>query len=216
MTARRKALLWAGVVVACGILVLVKVRLESGAELDRARAARARGDADMAGLHYRRAIRWYTPFSSSVEGAVTDLWAFAAEREGAGAAAQALQLYRDLRAALYAIRHLAEPYRDVRDRAEERIAELMAREPPTTVEDRAKTVEQRRVDFLGELRSVSAPDVAWSVALLIGFFGWVACAATFFWRGFDREGRLVPRPAAWWAAGLVLFFALWVVGMTQA
>lgn len=216
MTARGKAAVWAGVAVASVVLVFVKVRIESGGELDRARAARARGDTDLAGLHYRRAIRWYSPLSGSVGEAVSELRALADERERAGASSEALRLYRDLRGALYAIRHVTEPYRDVRDAVEEKIATLMAREPPTTVADRGKTEEQRRAEFLAELRSVPTPDVGWSVALLVGFFGWVGSAATFFWRGFTPEGRLVGRPALLWGALVVGFFALWVVGMTQA
>jgi hypothetical protein len=197
-------------------MVFVKVRLESSAELTLARAARDRGERDLTGLHYRRAIRWYTPLSSSVEAAVGELRGLAQEREGAEAPADALALYRDLRGALYAIRHLTEPFREVRDQAEERIADLMAREPPTTVEDRQKTTEERRVFFLAQLRGVQAPDVGWTVALLIGFFGWVAAAAIFFWRAFTREGKLLPRPALLWGSLLVACFALWVVGMTQA
>jgi hypothetical protein len=217
VTARGKALLWAGVALACLVLVFVKVRLESGEELTLARAARDRGERDRAGLHYRRAIRWYTPFSSSVEAAVDELKRLAQEQEGgAGAPADALALYRDLRGALYAIRHLSEPYREVRDEVEERIAHLMAHQPPTTVEDRKRTTEERRVFFLAQLRSVQAPDIGWTVALLVGFFGWVASAAVFFWRGFTREGKLLPRPALLWGSLIVACFALWVVGMTQA
>jgi hypothetical protein len=215
VSARGKALVWAGVVAACILLVFIRVRVESGSELDRARAAQAKADRDSAGLHYRRAIRWYTPGSSSVEAGVSELWALAEAEEKAGRAAPALQLYRDLRGGLYAIRHLWEPYREVRDRAEERIAELMAREEPAPM-DRGKSVPERRAEFLAQLRGVRAPDVAWSVALLIGFFGWVAAAAAFFWRGFTREGKLLPRPALWWGAAVVALFALWVVGMTQA
>lgn len=216
MTARGKALLWAGVVLVCLVMLFVKVRLESGSALEAARAAKVKGDKELTGLLYRRAIRWYSPLSSSVEAGVKELWELAAAAEKASANGEALGLFRDLRGALYAIRHVIEPYLELREQAEERIAALMSKEPPTTVEDRSKSEEDRRSFFLAQLRSVHAPDVAWTLALLLGFFGWVASAAVFFWRGFTREGKLRAWPAARWAACLVACFALWVVGMTQA
>jgi len=216
VTARQKALLWGGVVLVCLVLVFVKVRVESGAALEHARAAKVKGDADVTGLLYRRAIRWYSPLSSSVAAGVEELWALAEEREKSGKPSEALALYRDLRGALYAIRHVTEPFKDERDRAEEKIAALMAKEPAATALDQKRSEEERRVVYLAQLRGIHAPDVAWTIALLLGFFGWVACAALFFWRGFTKAGVLVPRPALRWGAGVVLCFALWVVGMTQA
>jgi hypothetical protein len=216
VSARQKALLWTGVIFGCGVLVFVKVRIESGAELDLAHAARLKPDIDAASLHYRRAIRWYTPFSSSVATAVRELEELASMKAKDGDSARALALYRDLRGALYAIRHLREPYREVRDRTEERIADLMAAEPPAAEIDRGKSAALRRSEYLAMYRNVPTPSVAWSVALLAGFFGWVAAGATFFWRGFTREGLLVARPALFWGGLVVVFFALWVVGLTQA
>ena len=215
-TTRGKFVLWIGAALICLALVVVKVRVESGLALEAARVAAAKGDLDVAGLLYRRAIRWYTPLSSSVQDALRELGALADQREKAGAAGVALELYRDLRGALYAVRHVLEPYKDIRDQAEEKIAALMAREPTQVVDEKAMTEEARRIKYLGQLRGIRAPDVAWTLTLLFGFFGWVAGAALFFWRGFTPDGVLVARPALLFGAVTIGCFALWVVGMTQA
>jgi hypothetical protein len=216
MSARRKAAVWAIVVVVCAIVVVVKVRVESSAALEQARALRDRGETMAAGLWYRRAIRWYTPLSSSVETAAGELWALAEASLRAGKPREALGLFRDLRGALYAIRHVLHPYRDVRERCEEQIASLMAAEPATTELDRGKSQTERRALYLAQMRSIGEPDVLWSIALLLGFFGWIAAALSFFWRGFTPDGALLARPAVLWGGVGVACFALWVVGMMHA
>lgn len=216
LSPRGKYLLWACAGLVCLVLIFVKVRVESSLALEDARVAKNKGELDLAGLLYRRAIRWYTPWSSSVAEALAELESLAQERERAGAAGLALELYRDARGALYAVRHVFEPHKDVRDRLEEKIADLMAREETQVAEDKPLSPQARRDKYLAQLRGVRAPDVAWTLALLFGFFGWVAGAALFFWRGFDHDGVMLARPALRFGAATVLCFALWVVGMTQA
>jgi hypothetical protein len=56
----------------------------------------------------------------------------------------------------------------------------------------------------------------WSVIVEIGFIGWLGCAVGFIFRAIDDQNRLNKRSAAIWGSLIVLFYALWVLGLVKA
>lgn len=56
----------------------------------------------------------------------------------------------------------------------------------------------------------------WSLVVIIGFFGWIGSAFAFIFKAIDAENRLVKRNALIWGVLIVVFYALWVAGLTNA
>jgi hypothetical protein len=59
-------------------------------------------------------------------------------------------------------------------------------------------------------------DGLWSIVTLIGLFGWVFSALVFLFKVFPERGQFNARPARLWGTLLLIFYAVWVVGMLQA
>ncbi|MBU1628334.1 hypothetical protein KKB18_13275 [bacterium] len=56
----------------------------------------------------------------------------------------------------------------------------------------------------------------WSHVCVWGFVGWIASAFLLIWQGFTKDGELVTKKAFIWGILIVIFYALWVVGMRFA
>jgi len=56
----------------------------------------------------------------------------------------------------------------------------------------------------------------WGLICVVGFWGWALATVGFIFKGFPSGGVFKARPAALWGGIVVLFFIIWIVGMTHA
>lgn len=56
----------------------------------------------------------------------------------------------------------------------------------------------------------------WSIIVELGFFGWIGSTIAFIFRGIDENDHLVKRKALFWGVSIVVFYALWIIGLNNA
>lgn len=196
-------------------MIYLKVFLSSRAEFRTAEAALAKGNDREAIIHYERAILWYLPIGGYVEPSAEALWKLATALEEKDKKL-ALEAFRSLRSGFYAARSFYTPGKEWIARSDEKIAALMAQEPPYSEADKKKTVEQRTEEALAILKRPLKPHTGWSIVLEIGFWGWVAGVLLFIMTGFNAENRVIPKRGLLLGGWIVFFYTLWIVGMMNA
>lgn len=198
-------------------LIVLKVFISSRSEYQRAEAAIAKADPLTALTHYERAILWYLPIGGYVEPSASAIWQIATDLESQGEKKDALNAYRSLRSAFIAARSFYTPGLDWIARSEEKIAVLMAAETVYSEADRKKSLEQKTAEALAILRRPMKPNTFWSIMVVVGFLGWASGTLMFIWKAF-REGttKIRLKPGILWGSVVVVFYALWIIGMTKA
>jgi hypothetical protein len=197
------------------VLLLVKVSYHAQHEFARGQTAEARGEIQQAIVHYERAIKWYTPLSKVVGLAVERLWALGATAEQQAEFALALEAYEALRASLYATQSFYVPYKDWIVRSEEKIALLMARRAPAT-QHAPERLPHEVARFTAMLQRDTAPHPGWTMLIELGFFGWVGCTILLIWHATSLQGVWVWQHGIGWGSGIVICFAIWLIGMWLA
>ena len=192
--------------------------VESGNAFEQAVEAEKAGDLPRAIEQYQYAARWYTPASSVPDEAALALIRLGGEAEARGDRDLALKAWRRLRGAILATRGLTTPLEVHLELANTRLATLMAQQQledgGPTVRDRSK--EQLIADHLALLRLDPAPHSGWSLLIVLSFIAWIVTTVMAIWRGLD-ENIAVRAPALWrWGGSSVLFFALWLLALSQA
>lgn len=205
------------VVVAAVVLAAFALRVVTSAasELRAGDAARARGEPELAVMHYRRSARWYAPASPYHVRALDALATIGAEAAAQGDSELALSAERAVRAAILSARSFYTPEQERLARANEHIAALMASLPAPPI-DAGKSREVLRREHLALLAEDNAPDVFWTLVLLSGFVAWVGGAFVFTVRAIDAEDRWIVPEVKRWGAVIGAGFALFVVGMLLA
>ncbi len=209
-----------GIAVLCIIfflfLVILKVFISSQQEFSLAETAYAQKDIRTAITHYERAIFWYLPVGGYVEPSAKQLWKIAEALESTDKTL-ALEAYRILRSAFYATRSFYTPGQEWISRANPKIALLMAEDTNYSEADRKKSIEQKTEEALAILERPLKPDPFWSIILEIGFLGWVSGVLIFIWRAF-REGstQIILKRGILWGTVIIVFYALWIIGMAKA
>ena len=56
----------------------------------------------------------------------------------------------------------------------------------------------------------------WAIACEVGFFGWVGCTIGFIFRSFGEDDSFCGKRGLFWGGLVVVFYALWVLGMARA
>lgn len=210
----RRAIAWAVVVTAVLAAVWVKVRVEAGQSLQRAKTMEAKQDLDMAIVVYRHTVRWYSPGSGPVADAVERLQSIAETSEEAGEAERALLAWRALRSGLFAVRSFYQPYDGQITLANTRIAYLMARQEGSAPNDELARREAHHAELLATDHS---PAVGWSLLAVFAFAAWIITLLGIATRAFDdRTGTLIRSAALRWSAASVVALALWMTGLSQA
>ncbi len=198
------------------LMVYLKVFLSSKKEFQKAETAFSEGNYRLAIRHYERTMLWYLPLGGYVEPAATQLWRVAEileEKEDK----MALEAYRSLRSAFYATRSFYTPGQEWIDRSNIKIARLMAEQTHYSEVDRRKSIDQKTEEALTILTRPMKPDPFWSMVLVIGFLGWVSGVLMFIWRAFRGEGtQIIARQGVKWGSVIILFYALWIIGMAKA
>ncbi len=166
--------------------------------------------------HYERAILWYVPLGGYVESSAQRLWDIAGilEKEDKKLS---LETYRMLRSAFYATRSFYTPGQPWIDKANPKIAALMAEETNYSKADRKKSIAQKTEEALAVLERPMSPDPFWSMMVVLGFLGWASGVLLFIWRAF-REGstQVMLKQGLLWGSVIVVFYALWIIGMSNA
>lgn len=193
----------------------IRVVTSSKAELDVGDSRRRSGDIEAAIVHYRRAARWYAPFSPFHVHALMALENLAAYAEQRGDVELALSGYRAIRSATLSTRSFYQPEEARLNVANRHIAALMAGLPAPPM-DAGKSKEQLEREHLALLNANPDPKLGWTFVLLFGFAAWIAGAFAFTLRAIDDDDRFVRREALRWGAVIVAGFALFVLGMALA
>ncbi len=192
---------------ACVLCAVMWTRalLEARAEQAHAQAALARRDDAQAIVSYRRAARWNAPGNVYASESLAALAKLAASLEARGELDQALAAQRAIHAAIHASSGFVILERDRLAQADQRIAALMAQQPPPEI-DAGRSEQARRELYLSLLQGRS-PNSFWVVFALLGCVTWIVAAAIFLLRGVDRRGRVVRRIAR--RSGLMLLIG-WI------
>jgi hypothetical protein len=210
-----RALVIVGASLAVLLLVMSgRALLEARAEAAHASAAIASGDLDLAIVKLRASARWDAPFNVFAARSLTRLVQLAELAEQRGEHERALSAYRSVHAAIQATRSFYTPHTEVLARADERIATLMAREPPAGIELRRSEAD-RKADYLA-LLSASDPRPFGVLLAFLGFVTWVGSAVVFLSWGVDQEGRILRQVARRSVLCLLLGWIVFAVGLRIA
>ena len=52
--------------------------------------------------------------------------------------------------------------------------------------------------------------------MVISFLGWIGCTMGFIFGAYEKDDRFNNKKALKWGAAVVVFYALWVLGMVYA
>lgn len=202
-------------VIAFGLLVVlaIKISFHSYQEYQAGEKAIVQKNWKQSIVHYERAIKWYMPFSQAVQQSGERLWEIATVAEQRQDFRLALEAYRALRSALYAVESFYIPHRKWIPQCDERIASLMAtlqkpQEPEQAAADKSR--------FLEMLQRDTSPHLGWSLVMEIGFLGWIGFTILLIWYAYNAAGELVWQRGVLWGSGIVLGFVLWIMGMLFA
>ena len=205
----------AALAVAVGLGVIVTRVFWDGRQALRAGdAAMQKQDTTEALVEWRRAARWYAPGAPHVVAAYGRMEELARAAEARGEDALALEAWRGIRSSSLATRSFYTPFADKLDAANQRIAELMARQEVAA--DKGKDLAERRALHLGFLERDDAPSLGWSALALLGFAAWVGGGFWFARRGVTADDRLDRRNALRAAALVTVGLVLWMLGLYKA
>lgn len=198
------------------LMVIIKVYYRSMTEFKIGEEAFNKQDLNEAITHFERSIHWYTPLNKYVAGSAERLWEIGEIAEKQNDIKLALLAYRSLRSSFYAVRSFYTPYKEWINKCDEKISSLVAAEDTPFESEKKKGFKQRKAEALKILKTDRAPHVGWSIFLEIGFVGWVTCTIMFILKVFTGEKGFEGRKALFWGPIIILFYAMWIIGMMKA
>ncbi len=174
---------------------------------------------------YQQAMRAYLPFTKTSEQGAMGLerLALAAETRLSEASSQesrryyrtqALEAWRRLRGGIWATRSFLKPFEDRLDRADSRIAELMADEIldsglQEVIRGRDRT--QLVADHRALLARDPSPSSVFALLCFLLLCGWIGSIFALIFKGFDREGHLQHAPFWRCAISALGCFGGWMI-----
>ncbi len=164
---------------------------------------------------FDRSIRWYAPFNPYVRKSAERLWEIGLQAEREGDIRLALIATRTIRRAFYAATNVCTPGTDWISKCDARISELMRVEQGEE-ENLGGSIRPGKSEF--PRQESRWPSSLWSIITEIGLVGWIGSVMGFIvfsCRG-NRKLRLLTYPAFVWGGCALIFFALWLFGMTRA
>lgn len=198
------------------LMVVIKVYYRSMTEFNIGEEAFKKQEINEAITHFERSIHWYTPFNRYVAGSAERLWEIGENAEKQKDTKLALLAYRSLRSSFYAVRSFYTPYKEWINKCDEKISSLVAAQETPFESEKKKSFKQRKAESLKILKTDRAPHVGWSIFLEIGFVGWVACTIMFILKVFTGEKGFQGRKALFWGPIIIIFYAMWIIGMMKA
>jgi hypothetical protein len=195
-------------------VMTLRAFLEARAASASARVALQRGDLQQGIVHLRGSARWDAPFNGYAADARAQLGQLAEACEARGDSVCALSAWRSLHAAIMATRSFYTPHQEQLARADERIASLMAREPPPPIEGQRSEAD-RKAEYLALLQPRD-PNPFGVLLACLGFATWVGSTVVFLSWGVDREGRILRAVAKPSVLCLLLGWIVFAVGLRIA
>ncbi len=209
---------WAWALAVLVVLGGLAVRLALDAErhLTAGREAQAAAQSEEAQDHLQWAMRAQLPGLSAPLEAADLLEGIAREALARGDDPTALRALRRLRGGILGTRHLWSPFGDRLERTNRELAAVTARTQVAEGFAGGKSVEALTEEHLRLLQLEPTPTLVASLAVTLGFFGWIGGAFGFIFRGLDRDLRWVPKVGPRWGLFTVACFALWIAGLCIA
>jgi len=150
--------------------------------------------------YFDRSLHWYAPLNPYVERSAKQLWEIGERGEKEKDTRLALIAYESIRNGFYGASSFFRPGQDWVQSAERKIHALSALQGGAETAQASKDPQ---------------PHVLWSVAVVIGFLGWIGSLmgliVVIFKQGEARRGKGV-----FWLGSSLLCFILWLVGMINA
>ena len=158
--------------------------------------------------YFDRSLHWYAPLNPYVERSARRLWEIGERAEKAGDTRMARIAFESIRNACYGTSHVFTPGSEWIVRAESRIKRLSGGRDYGHGEE-AKAAETAKSPH---------PHALWSLAVVVGFLGWVGSAVGFIVSVMRKnQGTGSPfRKGLVWICLILGFAALWVAGMVMA
>jgi hypothetical protein len=158
--------------------------------------------------YFDRALHLYAPFNPYLERAATRLWEIGEKAQKEGDLRMARIAFESIRNASYGTTHVFTPGREWIERAESRINRLAAGASHGN-EGSAEPWSPKKGPY---------PHALWSVAVVLGFFGWVGSVLGFISTVLrnDQGNKRAPRRILVWLSLIVACGALWFAGMVLA
>ncbi len=160
---------------------------------------------------YERVILNHFPSSPYTERAIKELLLscekFPEEKEK-------LYCYETLRSSLIQIRSLHEPYSEILERINPKIANLRANLKNKLDQGDGKEYERNFHIQLEILSYDNAPSLFWSFVTVFSLLGWITSLIFIICRGFKKP--INKRCIAFGGLSYLLFFLLWVLGLWLA
>ncbi|MDP2645596.1 MAG: hypothetical protein Q8P24_11710 [Desulfobacterales bacterium] len=187
-------------VVLVGVLVLVWAvnYWRSAQNFRQGRALLDDGKVVDAITFFDRTLHAYTPFNPYVENAAQQLWEIAEQAREKKDIRMALIALETIRQGYYASQSFYLPGRQWIRRADAMIFRLSGTAGPEN--------------------NPAAPNVFWSVAVLVGFLGWICAVVCFIAKSFGgaENFSFKSRRTALFAVAGGIFYVLWILGMMKA
>lgn len=185
---------------------------EGRAEMEAARRAAASADLQGQILHLGRAARWRMPLARHDDEAIDALMSLGEQLEARGEEGRmdALRAYREARRALLATRSWGVPEPESFERANARIAALMALQEADYSSDLSGEGEQEAW-HLERLSEVPGPRPGLANAAALSFVAWVVAVVGFVVFAIDAQGRVRARPAVRWGVVALALMVGWMV-----
>jgi hypothetical protein len=158
--------------------------------------------------YFDRSLHWYAPLNPYVERSAKRLWEIGEGAEKKGDSRMARIAFESIRNAYYGTSHVFNPGSEWIDRAESRIKKLAA----------GGAYEHGENSMAAEAPKSSHPHALWSVAVVLGFLGWVGSALGLIVSVLRKNrgtGNVFLKGLVW-VCLILAFAALWVGGMVMA
>jgi hypothetical protein len=158
--------------------------------------------------YFDRSLHWYAPINPYLERAATRLWEIGEKAQKEGDLRMARIAFESIRNASYGTTHVFTPGKEWIKRAESRINRLAASASHGNNES-AEPWSPKKGPY---------PDALWSVAVVLGFLGWVGSVLGFIGATLRQDrgnGKRFRKKVIWVSWGLA-FAALWFAGMVMA
>jgi hypothetical protein len=212
---KTKILVISALVIVFMALAYGKVTIEAQGEYKRALKALEEDNTQEAITHFNRAIHWYAPGSSATKDSIANLWKIGNLAEDSQDYGLALRAYRELRSSLYSVRSFYTPHTEWIEKCDERIASIIAEGKAPSPEGRSAPTASKE-EVLEILRIKTEPDYFWSIICEVGFVGWIACTVGFIFFVFTGGRGFRAKRALVWGTLIIIFYAVWIVGMLRA
>ena len=174
-----------------------------------------KGEYITAVTFFDRSLHWYTPFNPYITKSAENLWRISELAEEAGDTRLAIIAARTLKRGFISARSFYVPGKEWIKRCDGRIDDLMETFILEGGNAEKKVIGKNSVPDSAE---TNAPDVLWSLLLIVGFLGWIGTAIGLIISPFraDSEKGIFNFSTLKWIVLWAAFFALWIFGMMKA